>query len=223
VAGNAHVDRFKKASELKEEAHRRLYGIGGGSTGAPGNSKKRGAQLRGAYSVGSAHGYGSGSGDGTAEGEGEGEEEVGGGDQDLPPSYDAHAYEAGPAPGYSEVHNPPPHSGNKNRSSSSGRGGAGGGGGGYGHSSSSADDDYAIVELLERERREWHLERVKLLQCVHLQQLELAARASAAQETAAAIAKEFAASIEAYELRLLALEGGMKAELVEIKELLKRR
>jgi len=40
-------------------------------------------------------------------------------------------------------------------------------------------DDLSIVELLERERREWHTERIKLIHCIHLQQLELAARASA--------------------------------------------
>ena len=46
--------------------------------------------------------------------------------------------------------------------------------------------EHSLMELLERERKEWHVERVKLVQCIHLQQLELASRASAAQETAGA-------------------------------------
>ncbi len=47
-------------------------------------------------------------------------------------------------------------------------------------------------------------------------------RVNVLQETAAAIAKEFSASIEAYEARLLAVETGVKQELAEIKELLKK-
>ena len=37
--------------------------------------------------------------------------------------------------------------------------------------------------------REWHKERVKLVHCIHMQQLELAQRAAAAQDKAADIAK----------------------------------
>ena len=80
--------------------------------------------------------------------------------------------------------------------------------------------EYSVVEVLERERREWHSERVKLVQCIHLQQLELAARASAAQETAGAIAKEFAHAIESYDERLLVMENLVKHELADIKALI---
>lgn len=37
--------------------------------------------------------------------------------------------------------------------------------------------------------REWHTERLKLVHCIHLQQLELTQRAAAATEQAATIAK----------------------------------
>lgn len=219
VSGSAHVDRFKKASELKEEAHRRLYGTGVG--GYPSKNKRAVGQLKGAYS------YGGGAEEAAVSGREEG------GDA-MPPSYESHQPDG--LSGYAVVHDPPhgrdaSRSPNRHASSSSSSGSGGGGGRGDGFQQQqgfalpahNAADDYAVVELLERERREWHLERVKLLQCVHLQQLELAARASAAQETAAAIAKEFANSIESYELRLLAVETGVQKELAEIKELLQKR
>lgn len=73
--------------------------------------------------------------------------------------------------------------------------------------SSSDESDEPIVELLDRERRcvslldcsfcpswvwfvrQWQAEREKLIQCIHLQQLELAQRNLAAQERAVDIAK----------------------------------
>ena len=80
--------------------------------------------------------------------------------------------------------------------------------------------EFALMELLEKERKAWHSERVKLVQCIHLQQLELASRASAAQETAVTIAKDFASTIERYEERLLGVESRVQSELVDIKTLL---
>ena len=68
------------------------------------------------------------------------------------------------------------------------------------------EDHLSIVQVLEKERREWHAERAKLTHCIHLQQVELASRSSAAQETAALIAKEFARVIEGFEERLLKVE-----------------
>ena len=56
-------------------------------------------------------------------------------------------------------------------------------------------DELHVVEMLERERRQWHSERVKLVHCIHLQQLELASRSVAAQERANDIAREFARAI----------------------------
>ena len=43
--------------------------------------------------------------------------------------------------------------------------------------------------MLERERKESHAERVKLIHCIHLQQIELTQRAVASHEKAAEIAK----------------------------------
>jgi hypothetical protein len=52
------------------------------------------------------------------------------------------------------------------------------------------DDFEALAaEVLERERREWRVERLRLLQCIHHQQIELAQRAAAAHERATEIAK----------------------------------
>lgn len=45
--------------------------------------------------------------------------------------------------------------------------------------------------MLERERKESHAERVKLIHCIHLQQIELTQRAVASHEKAAEIAKVF--------------------------------
>uniref|UniRef100_A0A7S0XDF2 Uncharacterized protein n=1 Tax=Chromulina nebulosa TaxID=96789 RepID=A0A7S0XDF2_9STRA len=79
------------------------------------------------------------------------------------------------------------------------------------------DMDEPIVELLERERREWHEERMKLLQCLHLQQLELDQRSMAAHEKAADIAKEFAKAIEGFEERLVSVETTVQKEIMAIK------
>jgi hypothetical protein len=55
--------------------------------------------------------------------------------------------------------------------------------------SSTSDSDEPIIELLERERKQWQSERERLIQCIHLQQLELTQRSMAAQERALEIAK----------------------------------
>jgi hypothetical protein len=49
--------------------------------------------------------------------------------------------------------------------------------------------DELAIEILERERKEWHRERIKLVHCIHQQQLELAQRAAAAHDKATEIAK----------------------------------
>jgi hypothetical protein len=55
--------------------------------------------------------------------------------------------------------------------------------------SSDSDSGEPIVEILERERRQWQSERERLIQCIHLQQLEMAQRSQAAHERAVEIAK----------------------------------
>jgi hypothetical protein len=55
--------------------------------------------------------------------------------------------------------------------------------------SSTSSSDEPIIELLERERKQWQAERERLIQCIHLQQLELTQRSMAAQERALEIAK----------------------------------
>lgn len=80
-------------------------------------------------------------------------------------------------------------------------------------------DEFSVVRQLERERREWHTERVKLVHCIHLQQVELAQKASAANERAAEIAKEFARAIEGFEERLVAVESNVQKEIMAIKSI----
>lgn len=75
------------------------------------------------------------------------------------------------------------------------------------------------MELLERERREWQSEREKLIQCIHLQQLELTQRSVAAHERAAGIAKEFAHVIEGFEERLLSVESNVQKEILQIRSI----
>lgn len=74
-----------------------------------------------------------------------------------------------------------------------------------------------IVELLERERREWHDERMKLLNCIHLQQIELNQRSKAVTDIATNIAKQFADVIESFENRLLVVESKVQKDLKDIR------
>ena len=53
----------------------------------------------------------------------------------------------------------------------------------------SEGDELSVVELLEKERKDWQLERLKLIHCIHLQQLELSQRSAAAYDRATDIAK----------------------------------
>ncbi len=76
-----------------------------------------------------------------------------------------------------------------------------------------------VVELLERERKEWQSEREKLIQCIHLQQLELTQRSLAAHERAVDIAKEFAKAIEMFEDRLVSVESSVQREILSIKSI----
>jgi hypothetical protein len=46
-----------------------------------------------------------------------------------------------------------------------------------------------VVELLERERLAWQEERAKLIQCIHLQQIQAHQQSLAAHERATDIAK----------------------------------
>ena len=50
-------------------------------------------------------------------------------------------------------------------------------------------NDIPIVELLEKERKEWQSERLKLIHCIHLQQIELSQRSAAAYDRATDIAR----------------------------------
>ena len=81
------------------------------------------------------------------------------------------------------------------------------------------DEDEQLLELLEHERKEWDDERAKLIQCIHLQQIELSQRSTAAHERAVDIAKEFARVIEGFEERIVAIEDSFQKEIVAIKNI----
>ncbi|KAJ1424253.1 hypothetical protein B484DRAFT_451587 [Ochromonadaceae sp. CCMP2298] len=83
--------------------------------------------------------------------------------------------------------------------------------------SSQGSADEPIIELLERERRQWREERERLIQCIHLQQLELTQRSVAAHERAVDIAKEFARAIERFEDRLISVESTVQVEIMAVK------
>jgi len=74
--------------------------------------------------------------------------------------------------------------------------------------------------MLERERREWYVERTKLVNCIQLQQVELNQRSLAAHDKAVDIAKDFARVIEGFEQRLLTVEENVHKELVSIRTIM---
>lgn len=80
-------------------------------------------------------------------------------------------------------------------------------------------EEFTLVKLIEQERKEWSEERCKMVNCLHLQQLELTQRASAAQQRAGEIAKEFARAIEEFETRLLSVETNVQKEILVIKNI----
>lgn len=81
-------------------------------------------------------------------------------------------------------------------------------------------DDEKLIQMLERERREWHSERTKLVNCIQLQQVELNQRSLAAHDKAVDIAKDFARVIEGFEQRLLTVEENVHKELVSIRQIM---
>ena len=58
-----------------------------------------------------------------------------------------------------------------------------------------------------------------MVHCIHLQQLELSQRASAAHDRATDIAKDFARVIECFEERLVAVENNVQTELLALKKI----
>lgn len=81
-------------------------------------------------------------------------------------------------------------------------------------------DDEKLIQMLERERREWYIERTKLVNCIQLQQVELNQRSLAAHDKAVDIAKDFARVIEGFEQRLLTVEENVHKELVSIRTIM---
>ncbi len=164
AAGSAHVDRLKKAAAIKDEANRKLYGVSsnvGKKKPAFGANVVQGA---GSYSAALSAAQGVGSSDGAIQ------EAVSGtlGYADVLAASASTVSSSSAAHSSSLAAQTHKDGGTNVRTRNT-------------PESLAAMDEYALVEVLERERREWHQERVKLLQCIHLQQLELAARASAAQ------------------------------------------
>ena len=83
----------------------------------------------------------------------------------------------------------------------------------------STEDDETLIEMIDRERRDWHKERMQFVQCIQLQQVELEQRAVAAHDRAAEIAKEFARAIGGFEERLCAIEDHVHKETMGLKSI----
>ena len=75
-----------------------------------------------------------------------------------------------------------------------------------------ASAEEPLVELLERERRAWREERMALVNCIHMQQVELNQRSIAAHDRATEIAKELAKTIELFDSRLYAVENSSRSQ-----------
>lgn len=84
-----------------------------------------------------------------------------------------------------------------------------------------SEDDEPLIELFERERKKWAAEREKLIQCIHLQQIELNNRALSSHEKAIEIAKDFSSVIQIFEDRLSKIENNMSSDINNIKSSLK--
>lgn len=82
---------------------------------------------------------------------------------------------------------------------------------------STSSDDVPIIEMFERERRKWQDEKEKLIQCIHLQQLELTQRSMAAHERALDIAKDFGKVISSFEERLVTVETNIQKEISSLR------
>jgi hypothetical protein len=247
-SGGMHVERYEKARLAKAEAERKLYGMGKAKpvqTLRPGYAVKMSGSGSGSGTRGNTSPGGGGSTTGAAtttdDNEGVNEEEKGTSSsyqqqhlqqqrQEVEVTEANHNATSGsssrsePKGGSKQQQQ---HSNNSNHSRSKGTTPTEVEDPAAFSSTPEADmtlqdmeEHLSIVQVLERERREWHSERAKLTQCIHLQQVELASRSSAAQETAALIAKEFARVIESFEERLEKVEGRTEQELVSIKELL---
>jgi hypothetical protein len=65
--------------------------------------------------------------------------------------------------------------------------------------------------------RKWQEEREKLIQCIHLQQLELTQRSMAAHERALDIAKDFGKVISSFEERLVTVETNIQKEISSLR------
>ncbi len=65
--------------------------------------------------------------------------------------------------------------------------------------------------------RKWQDEKEKLIQCIHLQQLELTQRSMAAHERALDIAKDFAKVIASFEERLVTVETNIQKEISSLR------
>jgi hypothetical protein len=239
-SGGMHVERYEKARLAKVEAERKLYGMGKAKpvqTLRPGYAVKMSSSGSGTRGNTSPGGGGSTTGAATTTDDTEGVNEE---EKETSSSYQQqhlqqqkaeanHNAASGsstsePKGGSKQQQQ---HSNNSNHSRSKGATPTGVEDPMAFSSTPEVDmtlqdmeEHLSIVQVLERERREWHSERAKLTHCIHLQQVELASRSSAAQETAALIAKEFARVIESFEERLEKVEGRTEQELVSIKELL---
>jgi hypothetical protein len=202
-AGANHVDRYEKARQMKEEAERKMYGKKKPTTNSQRSTHLYSTQVKNIITTNTNSNYSNTNS--TQDSTGMVIDDLAMGTPAVNGADGGGMDGSGPFT-YADLHN--------NNSNQDVR---------AADVEAALAREFSVVEVLERERREWAAERIKLVQCIHLQQMELAARASAAQETAATIAKEFASTIEVYEERLLNVEAMVMMEMKDMKALLNSR
>jgi hypothetical protein len=126
-------------------------------------------------------------------------------------------WEESPADDGAAASPPPSHSHSHSHSHQQEAAGTGTGSFFFEHNDLELTEEETLVEMMQRERRDWHNERTKLVHCVHIQQLELMQRAAASHERAGEIAKEFARTIDKFEERLYNVEANVQKEIIAIK------
>ena len=79
------------------------------------------------------------------------------------------------------------------------------------------DPEETFFEQLQRERRDWQRERLRMQQVIELQQNEIGKRGDAVETRAMDIATSFTAAVGSFEQRLIALETSMQTAIREMR------
>lgn len=76
-----------------------------------------------------------------------------------------------------------------------------------------------LIDMIERERREWDDERAKLKFCIYLQEQELNEKAAAAEERAQVLTKEFMEARTQSEERLNTISNNIYRDIRDLQSI----